>query len=114
MGNAKPQNPQDSALWGLEEPEYLVAILALMVALVGLVVIVLKGGDTGIFTAFTTGVGTIAGAALGGAGKRRSDKRADKAVTEAAQHAAALRAVLKTSDIDTAKSVATDGLEAAS
>jgi hypothetical protein len=114
MGNPGNDNPQKVALWGLGEPEYLVAIIGLVIVIIGLIVVVLKGGDVKIFAAFTTVVGTIAGHALGGAGKRRADTRADKAVSDAERHASALRAVVSASDIDAAKRIASDALGVAS
>jgi hypothetical protein len=111
MANSSTENAQQSQLWGLGEPEYLVAIIGLIAVLGGLIVVVLKEGDAKIFAAFTTVVGTIAGHALGGAGRRRAVERAHTAVGTAERRAGTLRAVLCSSDIEVAKRIAQDGID---
>jgi hypothetical protein len=110
MRNATSESRQQRALWGLEEPEYLVAIIALLAVLAALIVTVWKGGDAKIFTAFAAVVGTLAGHAMGGAGKRRADRRADQALADAEPHARALRAVLTATDLKTAQSIVSAAL----
>jgi hypothetical protein len=102
-GNSR--SSRTAGVWGLEEPEYLIALVALLALLIGFVFAVAKGGDAKIFAAFTTVLGTIVGHALGGAGKRRSDERANRASTRVQTLVDTLQRVRQAPDIETARQV---------
>jgi hypothetical protein len=108
-----------SALGRFDEPEYVVVAIAVIGLLISLIIVLVRAPGAGSVAAITTAIATLAGHALGGAGKRQVERRATTAEQQASGHEFALRHVEKelekaTPDIDAVRSIVSDALNTAS